>query len=182
MQTDRSDRFIQHLQGLDRGALAKLRRSLAFEPGTHVPAFSYVEPFASEDGSRRKAHYLAAGLFALNPRHINGGDFGWSVRELQRQHESESTEARFLVLLDADPEQLPNRLRQMVSLVKSKEVGVNWSRMLTDLLGWNHPDRYVQIRWARSFYGAAPEQTPEESDNAEAKTPDATTDGEVATT
>ncbi len=29
-----------------------------------------------------------------------------------------STERRFITLLDADPDQLPNRLRQMVALLK----------------------------------------------------------------
>ncbi len=178
MQTDRSDRFMAHLRELDRGALAELRRSLAFAPGAHVPAFRYVESFAPQGRLRRAAYYLTAGLYALHPTHVEGRDFGWSVRELQRRHESESTEARFLALLDSDSEQLPNRLRQMVSLVKSHEVGVDWGRMLADVLQWGHPDRYVQIRWAQSFYASAP-------DNAEggpAQTADATTQGEEATT
>ncbi len=41
-------RFIEWLEGLnkkDTKVRAVLRRSLAFEPGTFVPAYPYVEPF-----------------------------------------------------------------------------------------------------------------------------------------
>ena len=40
--------FIEWLESLnekDTKVRAVLMRSLAFEPGTHVPAYPYVEPF-----------------------------------------------------------------------------------------------------------------------------------------
>jgi CRISPR system Cascade subunit CasB len=154
MATDVAERFIKHLSELDRGARAELRRSLSFEPGQHVPAFRYVERFASDDGWRRNAYYLTAGLYALHPEDAGGRNFGGSVADLQRIHQSDSTETRFLALLDADPDQLPYRLRQMVSLVKSQSVSVNWSQLLDDLFWWGHPERRVQRRWARAFYSS----------------------------
>lgn len=64
--------FVRYLSGLDRGALAVLRRSLGFDPpGSYVPAFRYVEPWVGGlDAARahRDAMYLTAGLYALATR------------------------------------------------------------------------------------------------------------------
>lgn len=80
--------------------------------------------------------------------------FGHAVATLYLQRgKVESVEQRFIALLDADEEQLPYRLRQMVQLVKADEgIRIHWARLLDDLLDWNHPERYVQRRWARAFY------------------------------
>lgn len=75
--SERNDRFFEHLRHLDAGALARLRRSLAFEPpGSYAPAFRYVEPFTGDAGSsQRAAMYLVAGLYALEARsHPAGGN------------------------------------------------------------------------------------------------------------
>ncbi len=168
MATQLAQRFIEHLSGLDRGARAELRRSLAFDPGQHVLAFRYVERFApdDDDGWRRTAYYLTAGLHALHPEHAEGHNFGRSVADLQRRKPSGSTETRFLALLDADSDQLSYRLRQMVSLVKGESVSVDWAQLLDDLFWWNHPERRVQRRWARGFYSAQPaEHDQDETDD-----------------
>jgi CRISPR system Cascade subunit CasB len=63
---------------------------------------------------------------------------------------SDSTERRFIALLDADRDQLPHRLRQMVALIKG--FPLDWDSLLRDLLGWTVPEKPVQNRWARDFY------------------------------
>jgi|SaaInl7_135m_RNA_FD_contig_21_1313723_length_1049_multi_7_in_0_out_0_2 CRISPR system Cascade subunit CasB len=158
MAAQPAQRFIEHLSGLDRGARAELRRSLAFDPGQHVLAFQYVERFAPDDGWRRNAYYLTAGLYALHPEHAEGRNFGRSVADLQQRKASSSTETRFLALLDADSDQLAYRLRQMVSLVKSESISVDWRQLLDDLFWWNYPERRVQRRWARGFYSTQPDE------------------------
>lgn len=60
-------------------------------------------------------------------------------------------EKRFLALLEADRDQIAFRLRQAVALV---EGGMDFARLLDDLLRWFSPGRHVQARWAREFYGA----------------------------
>ena len=64
-------RFIEWLEGLnqkDTKVRAVLRRSLAFDPGTFVPAYPYVEPFVKDESNswRREMHYLVAGLWAAH--------------------------------------------------------------------------------------------------------------------
>jgi CRISPR system Cascade subunit CasB len=55
-------------------------------------------------------------------------------------------------LLDADADELPWRLRQITAVLDAAAVVIDWSSLLSDLWRWNHPDRYVQVRWARHFW------------------------------
>ncbi len=172
---DRTEKFIAFLRKQDRAAFAELRRSLSFDPGTYPPSFPPVERFVTEAKSwERKVFYLVAGLFALIERPLERNEntvqddapeassepapsrrsFGHAVAELyQARDQTPSIEARFIALLDADEEQLSNRLRQLVSLVHADGVRIAWETLLEDALGWNHERRYVQQRWARDFYG-----------------------------
>ncbi len=139
----------------DTKVRAVLRRSLAFDPGTHIPAFPYVEPFlkGEAEGWRRQMHYLAAGLWAANWREGRAGQttpIATACALHQRKSGSASTERRFIHLLDADREQLPQRLRQMVALLN--EQPVDFQSLLNDLVFWSHVDKRVQNAWARTFY------------------------------
>lgn len=156
--------FITHLDALkerDRGAFAHLKRSLAFSPGAYPPAYPYVERFVGPDKHAedpwRKAMYLAAGLFALNPQQLAGVSFASAFGKLGRARESSSIEQRFIALLGAEAESLPNLLRQATSLLSTDGLGCDYAALLTDLARWLHPldldnrDRLRQ-RWARDFY------------------------------
>ena len=65
---------------------------------------------------------------------------------------NESLEKRFIGLLNCHRDDLPNHLRQAVSLLKSKDVQINWRRLLKDILSWDHEARFVQQQWAREFW------------------------------
>jgi len=163
--------FIGWLEGLnkkDTKVRAVLRRSLAFEPGAFVPAYPYVEPFLKDDHTpwRRKVLYLVAGLWADHWREGRGSaplPLGKACAAHQAASGSTSTESRFINLLDADPEQLPHRLRQMVTLLK--EQAIDFEALLKGLLYWNGEHRRTQNTWARDFYrtlNITTESTPEE--------------------
>lgn len=151
-----AERLISYLEDLKEErrwsqARAVLRRSLAFPPGAYPPAFPFVEPFASSnEGWRREAFYLAAGLYALKDgKHQPERTLARALREERDKRNSTSIEGRFLALLDADSDQIAHRLRYTVNLV---EGGLDFVRLLVDLWSWFHPDRVVQARWAREFY------------------------------
>jgi len=160
--SDRMEGFIEHLGRLahpetgDPGAMAALRRSLAFEPGTYAKSFPYVEPFVFGDGWTRKALYLAAGLFAEHQKHKPNRPFARVLAEVKQERGSESLEQRFLALLDADEDQIAYRLRQNVRL--AGEQPFDWVRLTKDLLNWFHPDRFVQVSWARDYFGGLKEE------------------------
>jgi CRISPR system Cascade subunit CasB len=160
--SDLSVKFIEHLKKTaeqNRAARATLRRSLSFPPGEWPPAFPYVEPFCAREGNekmdwRRRMLYLIAGLWAAagpaGPGKESLAPLGQAVRWYADKHDSASTEKRFIALLDADPDQLPHRLRQMCALLK--EYSLDFAAMLDGLLYWNFPERRTRTRWARHYY------------------------------
>jgi CRISPR system Cascade subunit CasB len=158
--------FIQHLKRLadnDRGALAVLRRGAGFAPGAYPPAFPYVERFVPHEehaqGQRRLARYMVATLFALHPEHSAGCSLAAAFGRLMRERDSASLENRFVALLAAEPEELPVRLRHIVTLLASGSIGCDYAALELDLAHWLNPfgpesrDR-VRQQWARDFYRA----------------------------
>ena len=147
--------WLKKLNDTDTKVRAVLRRSLAFEPGTFPAAFPYVEPFVkNEDNSwRRQVFYLVAGLWAAHWRNDRSDEplsLGKACAAYQGKSKSTSTERRFITLLDADPDQLPHRLRQMVALLK--DYNLDFEALLTGLLYWNNDQKRTQNQWARDFY------------------------------
>lgn len=165
--------WLEKLNEADGKAKAVLRRSLAFDPGQHVPAFPFVEPFVKDEEFpwRREMHYLVAGLWAA---HWREGRAGPSLRLAkacaahQIKSSSASTERRFISVLDADREQLPHRLRQMIALLG--EQSIDFDVLLSDLLNWNDERKRTQLAWARDFYRTLnphPQDQPAETETAE---------------
>lgn len=156
--------FIEWLEGLnekDTKVRAVLRRSLAFAPGKYFNAFPYVEPFVKDEGNswRREMHYLVAGIWATHWREGRTGvpmGIGEACANYRDESDSNSTERRFINLLDSDRDQLAHRLRQMVALLKKHNL--DFSMMLWDedrkvgLLSWNDEQKRTQTEWARDFY------------------------------
>jgi CRISPR system Cascade subunit CasB len=168
--------FIEWLESLnekDTKVRAVLRRSLAFDPGVFVPAYPYVEPFVKDEDNpwRREMFYLVAGLWAINWREGQRGQpmsLGKACATYQAASGSTSTERRFITLLDADPDQLPHRLRQMIALLK--EQTIDFDALLKGLLYWNDDQKRTQNSWARDFYrnmnhGMKVEPTTNEEEN-----------------
>jgi CRISPR system Cascade subunit CasB len=170
MSDDKPARFFRHLRELrdDRAAMAALRRSLAFDASElgEVRAYRFVEPFvASEDGWRREAYYLAAGLYAMHPEEA-AVSLPEALSRLCHEDGQRSIERHFQALLQADRDELPDRLRRLVAMLRAKGKGIDYEKLLRDLLRWNAPDRWVQRRWARIFYSTPTPTT--EAEEAEA--------------
>lgn len=166
-----SEEFVKHLDSLkenDRGAMAALRHSLAFEPGAYPRAFPYVERFAGaavhERDARQLALYAVAGLFARHPMQA-AQSFATAFGELMLRRSkpkepNKSIENRFIALLSADAENVVDYLRQAFSLLNADKIGCDYACLLDDLSTWINPsadpanrDRLRQ-RWARDFYRA----------------------------
>jgi CRISPR system Cascade subunit CasB len=162
-------RFIDVLEARgekDTKLRATLRRSLSFAPGVYVPAYPYVESFVKDAGLpwRREAHYLVAGLWAAHWREGLRGEV-LSVGEACAAHQknvagSTSTERRFINLLDADTDQLPHRLRQMIALLKDQPI--DFDALLNGLLYWNDDEKPTQKAWARDYYRSIDIEIPDE--------------------
>ncbi len=168
--------FIEYLEGFvpqegrngDRGVLAALRRGLGKQPGEAAEMFPYVMPWAGDEAwGRQDDYFLVASLFALHPKNwvaeraegkrpesTNLGASFWALRaEVERKAKSgASIGKRFVALLNAEREDLPDHLRHAIALFKTHEVRVDWAQLLHDLRGWTWESRSIQREWAKAFW------------------------------
>ena len=161
--------FVIYLESLreDRGALAALRRGLGQPPGTVADMYRYIVPWLPVQPNRQRetAYYTLAALFAYHPTPGGTGNMGdHFARARDPKGDDTAIERRFTALLAAHSDDLDFYLRQAISFLRSREVPVNWHQLLADALSWGHPDRYIQRRWARAFWGrtARESETPKE--------------------
>lgn len=135
--------------------------------------------------ARETVAFLVASLLAQYKttdiragRHRLRGDFGATWRRAILGSGGDSIKRRFHILLDADYDpvtgegDLPYRLRQMVRYAAAKGVGVDWPELLKHLHSWNKPDKWVQKKWARSFFELAPAGPSENTQDANASSPE----------
>jgi CRISPR system Cascade subunit CasB len=155
------EKFIGYLEKLvrdeNRTALANLRRGLGKTSATATEMFPYISGWTANISRRdENAFFLVASMIGLYPTNSWKSDekynnLGKSLSFLK--DESDSIEKRFVALLNSDEEDLPNHLRQIISLLKSKEAPINWYLLLKDIKSWSHEDRFVQRNWAKGFWG-----------------------------
>lgn len=148
-------RHLDSLRGDDNAAArARLRRGLGHKFGV-VEMYPHVVPFLADDGKGSWAAFLVAALFGLHdesPR-TEGESLGRAfARIADASGNVESAERRFTALLNAHADDVGEHLRHAVSLARSHGVGIDYGRLLYDLLGWSNPRRKVQLQWARDFW------------------------------
>jgi CRISPR system Cascade subunit CasB len=188
-------RFIAYLAGLagksesgeerkgkqkHLGALAALRRGLGKPSADASEMFPYVVPFIGDHMSLRRQddYFLVASLFAAHQiiwphpsEQQHAGErtnLGASFHRLAIAVNSSSIEQRFVALLNAEREDLPDHLRHAISLLKSRDIPVDWLQLLLDLRGWDWDSRSVQRSWALAFWHTAPTVTPSQGQSAPA--------------
>ncbi|HEU5348622.1 MAG TPA: type I-E CRISPR-associated protein Cse2/CasB [Ktedonobacterales bacterium] len=146
------------------GALAALRRGLGKPPGTVAEMYPYVVQYLPKQAGQRveDAYFLIAALFAWHQLDWTAGEerkvnrnFGASFRRLALSVDSQSTEKRFVALLDARGEDLPEHLRHAIGLLKSKEIPVDWVQLLEQVSVWDHDNRRVQRAWAGAYWSSS---------------------------
>jgi CRISPR type I-E-associated protein CasB/Cse2 len=175
-EPSRAERFIEDVRAMygpiggqrhRRGDLAMLKRNTG-NALSEARGVAWFYGFLAAHGVaeyQQETHFLIATLMAADRRFLQGrapvpGNFGQTCRALAQQHSADSVERRFRILLDAALEEgggeMPFRLRQMTRLCLSKEVTVDWARLLEDLLRWNLPGKRVRKQWAQRFYAPLP--------------------------
>jgi len=162
--SDFSNQFINYLVSLcerDSGAMAKLRHSLAFAPGTYPQAYPYVERFVAESwhvqDSHRLSLYVVAALFARHPVVDEAKSFAKAFAEVCNKRDSPSLERRFIAILDADADIISDYLRHAISLIATEGIGFDYAKLRDDLAVWMNRRRvldHVRQKWAREFYGS----------------------------
>jgi len=157
-----SSPFIGYLVSLsdNRAAMASLRRGLGKKPGSVPDMYPYVAIFINDDTPPwvESSFYLVAALFGRHPQNTSEGNMGSHFKSLlgpDSRDSAQAIERRFNNLLSCHTEELAFHMRQAISLLASSKrtVPVNYSQLMKDIWGWGHRDKYVQQRWARSFWG-----------------------------
>lgn len=151
----------------DRATLASLRRGMGQRPGSVLETSRIVEHMLDEDDPEyvRETLYIIAPLFAYHPASDDGNrwqsNMGSHFRSLSGENEDPpaNVERRFMALLASEPDDLPDTLRQAISLLKSKPVPVNWRNLFDDVQAWidrrtegEAKRKEVRLRWSSSFW------------------------------
>lgn len=146
--------FVKRLETLEPGDRARFKRNAGrcFAEARDVSGLFYrLLPYGVAP-QEEEMYFLVATLFPL----ASGGgkeNFGGSLRSARKARENtKGLDRRIETLLDADDSQLSFRLRQAVHYLQSNRIPINWELLLSDLLHWTHPERYVQRHWARSYF------------------------------
>ena len=150
-----------YLDTQDLGALAAIRRGLGKGPGEESAPYRFIGPYLADRTTEEeeKWYYAVAALFAWHqislpdePEDQRLRNLGASFRQLADHVDASGTERRFIALLNCPASDLAAHLRHAIGLLKSRQVPVDWTLLLNDALHWSDERRFVQRRWARSYW------------------------------
>lgn len=148
--------FITHLEGYinDRTALAVLRKGLTGKPINTFETLRYIGSFYSIKNEQNL--FLIAGLFSLHPpkqRSDIKGNMGTHMRSsVSTDEEDNPVSRRFVQLLSLHRDALDIPLRRQISILKTKEIAINWHQLAHDLNFWSNPSYFIQKQWASEFW------------------------------
>ena len=146
--------FCVRLEKLDMVGKAKLKRcagqSLEEARQETVGLFYSLLP-SGVPIHQENIYFLAATLFGMG-KGREQGNFGETMRKVKAVKNKKGLDRRMTILLDSDSSQLRFRLRQVVQLLKSQQIAVDFPKLLDDLLWWGSEEHYVQRRWARAYF------------------------------
>ena len=156
--------FIKKLENATIGDLAILKRSSGRnleESRNALGVFYKLLPYQVHYPQDEEIYFLIATLYSLNKYKFTG-NFGLTMRIVKQKFDSESLNKRITSLLGSNFNlvggsyqnggELAYKIRQCTKLATSKEVGVDWVHLLMDLKFWTHPKKFVQKKWARSYF------------------------------
>lgn len=163
---------LEQLRGVSAGraALAQLRRGIGHEPG-EVPqlwgAFlgempEELQNLSGKPSREEWAIYTVLTLYALHQQghsdnmNVKGVSLGSAAAKLAPNDEERERIWRRLNLVaqSDDMIELSYRLRQLITLLKSGGVGLDYVMLAADLYEYQFTDsaNHVRLRWGQSFF------------------------------
>lgn len=155
--------FIERLHQLSTGERAILKRSCGIRlndaDAKAFGAFYKVLPHGVSEWQEAR-WFCVAGLTCLwQPDDEKGIPIEKAMNKIKDI--SDSFENRVVSLLDSEWDEdgrMDLKLYRMVKLLKQKNVTIDMVSLLKDLSSWNHPNRFVQKKWARAFQNTNEEE------------------------
>uniref|UniRef100_B8HWI0 CRISPR-associated protein, Cse2 family n=1 Tax=Cyanothece sp. (strain PCC 7425 / ATCC 29141) TaxID=395961 RepID=B8HWI0_CYAP4 len=163
-QLEHERRFLQAVSGRtckDNGAKADFKRALSGEPEHLRKVYPFVLPYIGSTSEWEQEHIWipVACLSVYYPQPIREAkkqkNFGYSGRGLANATSSKGVDRRFRALLDLALVDIKSPLTALVRQMRSKEVAIDYPKLLADLRQWEHPNQYVQDQWARAFWNVS---------------------------
>ena len=77
----------------------------------------------------------------------------------QAKEHNRRVERHFMALLVVDSHDLPSRLREALSYLKSQAqptISICWEQLFWDIVDWDDEDYPARLRWAKAFWGTMP--------------------------
>lgn len=174
----------------ERAILARFRESI--RTGSSIELYKYIQKYIEELPDElsnfekekiEETYLLIAGLFGLypSPSWNSKGDYnnlGKSFYEYEKKVNNgkkrskddlstTGTEKRFMALLKANEEDLPEYLKQSIQLLSSKDVPINWFQLIRDIKNWSNEKTNVQRSWAKGFWGSLEKENKENNEGEE---------------
>jgi CRISPR system Cascade subunit CasB len=139
----------------DNGAKAVMKRALTGDERHQRHTYPIVLNWLG--GVREDQQDLwifVASLSAYYPQspHTVPKNFGFSSKKLNDYSSSGGTEKRFRALLDLSLTDIRTPITALIRQMKGKGIAIDYPLLLADLCQWEHPDQYIQDRWARTFW------------------------------
>lgn len=162
-------RLVEYLVGAslrgDGATLGALRRGWA-QP---LALYPIIAPFLPLPPTQRTedVSLLVARLFGRYPK-LGHLPFAIALREAALRRSGGTIEKRLTAILAAPFADLPEHLRNTISLLAAEGLSLDWYRLMDDLLRWDADGQPVQRAWARAYWSTderpSPQQTPEKSE------------------
>ena len=140
----------------DRGVMADLRGAII--ESKRLKAVPWLARFG---GIENKAVQTIAACYALHPQETGKGNFGATCLALvddEERHKLHETgepgrlTKRFMHLLEAEGEEVFDRVTKFVLRAKASDVPVNYEQLFSDLKYWTVDPVRIRERWAKSYW------------------------------
>lgn len=156
-QSTWAEQFVNRIQSLSTGDRTALKRSLGVslrDANAKAWAAFYTIYLRENEWDEEVCFIVACGVAAFHNCSGSSREFPYRLKELRE--ESAGVETKLLQLLDIPLQPstyFAIKIGRLLRLLLSKGKSVNFAALLQNLKRWEHPSRYVQLRWARIFYG-----------------------------
>ena len=174
MNNEYEQPFINRLGSLERGDLAILKRNagLRLEESRGALPIFYRIYFPVKDSGfdfNERACFLISTLYGHNKYSSANTNFGHTMRKIKEMKNSANIDNRMSILLDSTFDSFtgegdfPHRLTQLVKIANSSGIGIDWVELLSDCKNWSRPSKYVQKKWAKSYFADYSERSDSKS-------------------
>jgi len=159
MTLEQAREIMEGVNRLTSGEKVALKRSLgqvmSAQSTSAMMAFYHAFPFV-KTGQELPCFLCACGACAMERLQGKPLTFVAAMKQLAAQEYPEGTRRKLLSLLDTPMEYdvlFAAKMGRLIQYMKAKNIKVDFAELLRDLCSWDHPNGFVQRKWAREFFG-----------------------------